>query len=141
MKVHEKTRVDVSIRLELVTNRIGALADEAKKIETDMRMLEDEKTALLSLKRLYDASAVDIIDNYRAEIFRDEEPPVKNGRGRKNGTQGIVCDILKNGPASRMELAQRSGLSDKQIENAVCNLRRKGVIKKYFGSHMLVKEG
>lgn len=66
-----KTRLDPSLRLELVTNRIIYLGSEIKLMNEEIESLTREQEILTNLKSLYDKLPDDRIDAERSIIFGD----------------------------------------------------------------------
>jgi len=66
----KKTKLDVSLRLEVIGQRQEALLKE-------LVLLEEEEKLLLSLKELYKREESDIIDDERVIYLRDLSAPEK----------------------------------------------------------------
>lgn len=67
------TRIDVSKRMELLSNRIDYLAGKITDYQSEITALTRERELLEGLLELYRANEYDPIDEERKEIFESEE--------------------------------------------------------------------
>lgn len=142
------TRIDISERSELISNRISYLDSELEKIKKELRVLEDEKHLLDSLHSLYLYNNDDPIDNVRSKItFIDQESsmrtksttPIIFAQFTRPEIREAVLDVLKKrGPSTAAEIAieYEFNKADKNILYTVLvDLRKRLTNPIYYNRH------
>ncbi len=131
------TRVDVSARLELVTNRAAYLEQEKQKLQDEITHLDEEKAILTRLSALYAQHKDDQIDLFRADIFN--APKAKRER---RDAKSVVCQALQEcaGGGTTKDLQAKTGLTSKQIYSTVYLLKKDGLIADRRGKYILLEK-
>ena len=123
------TRLDVTTRLELLTNRREWLRSELGKLHDEDDRLEAEINILTDLARVYAANPTDAIDAERAAFEKAINPAKPRTMATKGDVSSLVVMAIEElGEAQTRDIVRATGLEPKQVSNAVFNLKTQGVI-------------
>lgn len=131
-----KSRPDIALRFELVTNRLKYLGDTIIEIEKERDILCAELLFLNNLKELYDEHPDDIIDREREAVdyldafpVKKTEPAKRTRRGNSDTAPRIKEAIEKYGPLTLGELiAELKDVSRGTVSSSLTLMKRNGEI-------------
>ena len=118
----DTTRLDVSKRFELLSNRQKYLLAEIESLQSEFGALDTERMILKQLKELYDSNPHDMIDEFRTQPTIT--PIVRPSSGKTQAD--CILELL---PATRQDLISKLGYTGDQVAKVIHNLKTRGQIK------------
>ena len=143
MGMYKETRLDWTVRLELVNNRIAYLEGQRNQIERELTGYMKERDLLNELAEVYKRNKEDPIDAERTALPAiTETAPQKKEGSRPGKISRQVFELLATGPASSRELVNAIGAPVNHIGAACCYLVKTNKIRRIGrGLYERIEEG